>query len=529
MIRPAAESAPDITEKSSVSASGYFLLLGFIVLSGAVLRVYSLGTESLWRDEAISVYLSKQPIWEMLKNRADKSHAPLYFLLLKPWAGLFGDSEFAVRMFSVSAALGSIPMIAVVGTALLEDRRVGLVAAALLCISPLHVEYSRETRMYALAVLLALVSTHCLFRLMRQGTRARWVCYLVSTIVLIYEHNSAWFIVGIHNCMVLGRVFLFRESSGPPLRKWAWAQLALVGSFVPWMIMFSVYEGWEPGARELNVRHLTEQLIEPVVAYAGSLQLLAAYSVAALLGLLVVRPELGSGEVAGAAKRGLLRRLKSLRFSRDWRPYALLVWALLPVLILFTLTLAVSMKYQLRYTIVAVAGLYLLTALSIARLHGAAGPFAAVALLAGLSIAPLEECYTSEHKADWRSTVAYIEALADPGDIVFVDSTRPDRDKKCSWDYYSKRTDLKPSGIVLEKLSIKGRPRKMPAHEVTEHRRFWLLRLDAASYRYHMRWLEKAGYQAKRAGKFKCLKAYLLERPPGKVNLPPYESVFDAN
>jgi len=322
--------------------------------------------------------------------------------------------------------------------------------------------------------------------------------------------------------MVLGRAFLFKEPGGPPLRKWAWAQLALVGSFVPWMIMFSAYEGWEPGAREPNLRHLTEQLTEPVVAYAGSLQMLAAYSIAGLLGLLAVRS-------AEETARGLLHRIRGIRFSRDWRPYALLVWALLPVLILFALTVTVSMKYNVRYTIVAVAGLYLLAARGLARLPGAALPCAALAVLAAGSIAPLKKYYTSRHKADWRSTVAYIEALASPGDIVFVDSTRPDRDKKCSWDYYARRTDLKPSGILLKKLKIKGRDRKMPAHAVTEHRRFWLLRLDAASYKYHVWWLERVGYKAKRYRKFKHLKAYLLERPPGRVNLPTYESVFDTN
>jgi mannosyltransferase len=516
---PAVDSSPEIADQSTVRASWYFLLLGFIVLCGAVLRIYNLGAESLWRDEAISIYLAKQPIWEMLKNRADKSHAPLYFLLLKPWVGLFGDSEFAVRMFSVSAALGSIPMIAALGTALFKDRRVGLVAAALLCFSPLHVEYSQETRMYTLAVLLALVSTHCLFRLMREGTRARWICYLVSTIVLIYEHNSAWFIVGIHNCMVLGRTLLFREPGGPPLRKWAWAQLVLVGSFVPWMIMFSVYEGWEPGAREPNLRQLTE----PVVAFAGSVQMLAAYSAAALLGLLAIRPGEGTG------RGGPLRRLSRLRFSRDWRPYALLAWALLPVAILFALTVTVSMKYQVRYTIVAVAGLYLLAARGLARLPGAALPFAGVALFAALAIAPLGNYYTLKHKADWRGSVAYIEALADSGDLVFVDCSRPERDKKCSWDYYARRDDLRPEGIPFTRLKIKGKKRKMPAHEVTEHRRFWLLRLDSASYKYHVWWLEKVGYKARRYRKFNHLKAYLLERPPGKVELPTYESVFDTN
>jgi len=519
-------SPPDseASAEPTVRTSTYLLLLGFILLCGALLRFYNLSLESLWRDETISVYLAKQPLWDVLRNRADKSHAPLYFLLLKPWVALFGDSEFAVRSMSAVAGLLAVPMIAITGSALFRDRRVGLLAAALLCISPLHVEYSQETRMYALAVLLALCSTHFLFELLREPTRRRWICYLAATIVLIYEHNSAWFIVGIHNCIVLLRALLFKEKRGPSLRRWGLAQLGLVACFVPWMIMLSVYEGWEPGAREATVEKLTRQVAEPIVAYAGSLQLLIAYAIAVLAGLLALHPKGG-----GALPRGFFARFKHLRPARDWRPWSLLVWALLPVVILLLLTVAVSMKYQIRYTIVAVAGLYLLAALGISRLPGVALPLGAVGVFTALSIAPLTEHYRGGEKSDWRGAVAYIEAMADSGEVVYVDCTRPERDKKCSWDYYARRDDLKPAGIPVERLKIKGKTRKMPAPKVTERVRFWLLRLDGASYKRHVWWLESAGYRIKRYRKFKSLKVYLLERPPGKFVLPSYERVFEED
>jgi mannosyltransferase len=59
-------------------------LLG-IVLIGALLRIYHLGTQSLWLDEVISVDFGKLTVPQLIQAAARDVHPPLYYLLLHYW------------------------------------------------------------------------------------------------------------------------------------------------------------------------------------------------------------------------------------------------------------------------------------------------------------------------------------------------------------------------------------------------------------------------------------------------------------
>ncbi len=74
------------------------VLLGVVVLVGALLRTWHIGSKSLWIDEAFSVWIARQSLSEALSwlVRIDQ-HPPLYYLLLHYWMTLFGDSEAVVR------------------------------------------------------------------------------------------------------------------------------------------------------------------------------------------------------------------------------------------------------------------------------------------------------------------------------------------------------------------------------------------------------------------------------------------------
>ena len=75
----------DYVEKESVPGvlkNNYLLLL--IFLAGLALRIYDLGTESIWFDEAVSIMVSKLGIIEQIKWNIDvnESNPPFYYLLL---------------------------------------------------------------------------------------------------------------------------------------------------------------------------------------------------------------------------------------------------------------------------------------------------------------------------------------------------------------------------------------------------------------------------------------------------------------
>ena len=132
-----------------------------IMLLSAALRIYRLDAQSFWYDEGNSARIAERPLALIIAGAAGDIHPPLYYTLLHYWRALFGETEFALRMLSVVCGLGLVLFTYLLARRLWSER-VGLVAAALLALSPFAIYYSQEARMYALMALEAVVSTWAL-------------------------------------------------------------------------------------------------------------------------------------------------------------------------------------------------------------------------------------------------------------------------------------------------------------------------------------------------------------------------------
>ena len=99
-----------------------YLLVGLIALITLVVRWYRIGAESIWLDEATSIYLAKMPIAEMIRWTAADIHPPLYYILLHLVLRL-GDSETIVRALSaqILALVGDTDSIDALGSLLYDE------------------------------------------------------------------------------------------------------------------------------------------------------------------------------------------------------------------------------------------------------------------------------------------------------------------------------------------------------------------------------------------------------------------------
>jgi uncharacterized membrane protein len=197
-IDPAAAQNANASPPSASSrrASTLFSLLILIVASGA-LRFLYLVRKPFWFDEAFSVEVARIDWGNFLHllwwREANMS---LYYILLRIWLH-FGQSEYFIRSLSAIAAVAAVPAIYWLAT-LLYDRRVGLVAAALLAFNAYHVRYAQEARSYSLFVLLATLSSAFLVAsLDRPSSRNRSV-YAFVTVLAVYAHFYALLLPAAH-------------------------------------------------------------------------------------------------------------------------------------------------------------------------------------------------------------------------------------------------------------------------------------------------------------------------------------------
>ena len=166
-----------------------------LVLLACLLRLNSITFQSLWRDEVDAVRFALAPLPDVIKTFSQPGfNGPLYFLMLRGWIGLAGQSEFALRFPSLMFGVISIALIYSVGTRLFS-RPIGLVAALLLTFSGYHVWYSQEAKMYTLITALALAAIYCLRRGLEDGRARFWMGLVVCTSLAMYAHILAALII----------------------------------------------------------------------------------------------------------------------------------------------------------------------------------------------------------------------------------------------------------------------------------------------------------------------------------------------
>ncbi|HSH02033.1 MAG TPA: glycosyltransferase family 39 protein, partial [Anaerolineae bacterium] len=183
-----------------------WLLLG-VIMVGFGLRVYRLEAFSFWIDEGLTPLRAGYDVSTILGNRifiqeaaSVDTHPPFYYLLVHVTRGLWGESVFAYRYFSVLWGILLLPLLWQMGRRL-GGREVGLLSVVLATLSPLYVWYSQEARMYTLFVWLGLVMSYCLWRGWEEVWRGerpwRWlIAYSLSGGIALYTHYTALFLIG---------------------------------------------------------------------------------------------------------------------------------------------------------------------------------------------------------------------------------------------------------------------------------------------------------------------------------------------
>jgi len=86
-----------------------------VVAVGLAVRFYRLDGPVIGHDEAFSWRLTEYSVGELVQRTGADVHPPLYYVLLKGWCAVFGDSLGALRGLSVVFGLLAIVMVYGVG------------------------------------------------------------------------------------------------------------------------------------------------------------------------------------------------------------------------------------------------------------------------------------------------------------------------------------------------------------------------------------------------------------------------------
>ncbi len=162
-----------------------------------LVRILGVTRQSLWLDEAYSVYVASHRLPQILRfTVSSDAHPPLYYLLLHTWMTLFGPSALAVRWLSLLASVAAVLVTYLVGR-VVASHRAALLAATFMALSSFQIWYAQEARMYALttlATVVALLGLVCALSNRQRGSWP-WVVYAGGMLIGMYLDYSAFYVL----------------------------------------------------------------------------------------------------------------------------------------------------------------------------------------------------------------------------------------------------------------------------------------------------------------------------------------------
>jgi mannosyltransferase len=392
------------------------VLLGLCVLAFA-LRVMGLEFQSLWRDEVDALRFALQPLADVLQMFVSPGeNGPLYYLLLRPWLRVAGQSEFSLRFFSAALGVLAVPLVYRLARRLFASRPFTAPVAALLsATSPYLIWYGQEGKMYALVVLLVLLSMERFLSAMELGGWHRWLGYLLATGAAFYVHLTAVLIVPVQ---VAGFWLYDRQRRSVRWRPWLVSLSALLVPYLPllaWQLPLLMVPG-QTGFR-----------FEPLHAMIRSL--LVNYSLGVVPGAaLWVTGLFVAVLLLGGA---LLTADRSLRTSLG----ILLCWLTVPLAGLFLVSL-IRPLYTARYLIFVLPAYVVLLAAGVTAIGRRAPWLGGLLLGAVLAV----NCWglwrqaTMPIKADFRGATSYLTRRMAPGDLILFQIPHG----RHSFEYYAR-------------------------------------------------------------------------------------------
>lgn len=164
------------------------LIFLFIVFLAGALRLYNIEQKNLWFDEIYSWHISEGNTEQIVAETSGDIHPPFYYIILKLWTGLFGDSVFSMRLLSVLFGLLSMIFIYLISEKIFKNRFITLSVLLLYALSPVNIHYSQEVRMLNLNLFLCLGSVYYFFELRSDSSFKNGICYFIFTLLALYTH-----------------------------------------------------------------------------------------------------------------------------------------------------------------------------------------------------------------------------------------------------------------------------------------------------------------------------------------------------
>jgi uncharacterized membrane protein len=372
-----------------------------------LLRVINLDTQSLWRDEVDAIRFSSESIHHLIVRLFGIGHnGPLFFLLLRPWRALTGDSEFALRYPSaLLGTLAAVPLGYVLARQLSFGRRAGLLLAVLLTTSSYLVWYGQEAKMYAWLLPVVMLAFIAYLRALTGSGARWWTAFVVSASISFYLHILAPLMLVVYVIAAL----LYYADWRRRWRAWLISMACLTVPYMPLVVwQFNVL---------VDGANVTGKSFSPLHAQYHILLQLYTSGFLGVMGLVAVAP------FAFLIYCGLFlpNRRDRVETLTPTKRLLLAVWVLVPPLLVFIVSLRVPV-FEHRYLIYITPAFYLIAVLGLmlVRQHSRLIATLLLGLILSINLVNIWQQQRLPVKADFRAAAEYLSSHPGPPETIMI-------------------------------------------------------------------------------------------------------------
>lgn len=197
-VNPTTQSPANAANQGARRKSSSTLFFAGVVVLFVAVRLWRLSASCLWFDEIFSIHAARHGWAELLRfAAADIIHPPLFYLILKIWIALGGESLLWLRLFPALLGIAAIVPFFLLCRELGLRRNERNLALLLLAVNGYLIKYAQELRMYSLLMLLSLCSLWLFIKFFttEQDSRKQLLWLFLVNLLLVYSHYAGWLVV----------------------------------------------------------------------------------------------------------------------------------------------------------------------------------------------------------------------------------------------------------------------------------------------------------------------------------------------
>ena len=193
-------------------------ILGILILALILRLLFINKPDGLWNDEYISWMISATPFSNgFINEMKSQCHMPFYYLYLKFFMTLFGQSDIILRLTSVFA--GIISVIAMYFAGKEKDKRTGLLCAGFSAISSFLIYYSQEVRIYSILFFFSALTLLYTLKTLKNPDKKNLILCIFSNLMIMFTHTIG-FVFVLFNLIFLS-INLFKQYKKTIIITWS--------------------------------------------------------------------------------------------------------------------------------------------------------------------------------------------------------------------------------------------------------------------------------------------------------------------